>query len=52
MSNMQLTTDYVLTRGVAEILPTKEGLKKLMESRKISLYEGFTPPAHHCTSAT
>ena len=43
MSNMQLTTDYVLTRGVAEILPTKEGLKKLMESRKISLYEGFDP---------
>jgi len=40
---MQLTTDYVLTRGVAEILPTKEGLKKLMESRKISLYEGFDP---------
>ena len=42
MSNM-LTTDYVLTRGVEQILPTKQGLAKLMATRKISLYEGFDP---------
>jgi hypothetical protein len=46
---MQLTTDQVLTRGVEQILPTKEGLAKLMESRKITLYQGFDPtsPALH-----
>ncbi|OIN89543.1 tyrosine--tRNA ligase [Candidatus Beckwithbacteria bacterium CG1_02_47_37] len=38
-----LTTDYVLTRGVEQILPTKQGLAKLMATRKISLYEGFDP---------
>ncbi|OGM04467.1 tyrosine--tRNA ligase [Candidatus Woesebacteria bacterium GWC1_42_13] len=35
--------DYVLTRGVAEILPSKDGLKELMSSRKIKLYQGFDP---------
>ena len=40
---MQLTTDFVLTRGVERVLPTKEGLAKLMETKKISLYEGFDP---------
>src|SRR3989304_9299476 len=33
----------VLTRGVAEVLPSKEGLEKLMSSRKIKLYQGFDP---------
>jgi len=32
-----------LTRGVEQILPDTEGLKKLMESRKITLYQGFDP---------
>ena len=40
---MQLTTDYILTRGVEQVLPSREGLKKLMESRKITLYQGFDP---------
>jgi tyrosyl-tRNA synthetase len=35
--------DEVLTRGVAEILPSKDGLKKLMEGKKITLYQGFDP---------
>ena len=33
----------VLTRGVAQILPNKEGLAKLMAKRKITLYQGFDP---------
>lgn len=40
---MKLTTDEVLTRGVAEILPTKKALTLLMESKKITLYQGFDP---------
>ncbi|MEK7622237.1 MAG: tyrosine--tRNA ligase [Patescibacteria group bacterium] len=40
---MQLTTDFVLTRGVAQILPTKQGLADLMAKRKITLYQGFDP---------
>lgn len=32
-----------LTRRVEKILPTKEGLKKLMESKKIRAYQGFDP---------
>ncbi|OGM28856.1 tyrosine--tRNA ligase [Candidatus Woesebacteria bacterium RIFCSPHIGHO2_01_FULL_41_10] len=35
--------DTLLSRGVAEILPSKEGLKKLMSERKIKLYQGFDP---------
>ena len=35
--------DEVLTRGVEQILPNKEGLKKLMTERKITLYQGFDP---------
>lgn len=38
-----LNIDYVLTRGVAQILPSKEELKKLMGKRKITLYQGFDP---------
>ncbi len=35
--------DEILTRGVSEVLPTKEGLAKLMQERKITLYQGFDP---------
>ena len=37
------TLDYVLTRGVDQILPSKEGLKKLLKEKKITLYQGFDP---------
>lgn len=35
--------DEVLTRGVAQILPDKQGLHELMAKRKIKLYQGFDP---------
>jgi len=35
----------VLERGVEEVLPSKEGLEKLMSQRKITLYQGFDPTA-------
>ncbi|HJX59575.1 tyrosine--tRNA ligase [Candidatus Woesebacteria bacterium RBG_19FT_COMBO_47_8] len=35
--------DEVLTRGVAEILPSKEGLAKIMAKGPITLYQGFDP---------
>ena len=35
--------DKVLTRGVEQVLPDKEGLKKLMQKRQITLYQGFDP---------
>ena len=35
--------DEILTRRVANVLPTKDGLKKLMQSKKIRLYQGFDP---------
>ena len=35
----------VLTRGVQDVLPTKEGLASLMAKRKIKLYQGFDPSA-------
>lgn len=35
----------VLTRGVEQILPTREGLARLMEKKKITLYQGFDPTA-------
>ena len=38
-----MTTDEVLTRGVAQILPSKEALASLMSSKKIKLYQGFDP---------
>lgn len=37
------TIDEVLTRGVAQILPDKEGLASLMGKKKITLYQGFDP---------
>jgi tyrosyl-tRNA synthetase len=33
----------VLTRGVAQVLPSKDGLAKLMAKKKIKLYQGFDP---------
>jgi tyrosyl-tRNA synthetase len=33
----------VLTRGVQEILPSKEALIKLLSERTITLYQGFDP---------
>ena len=38
-----LTIDEVLTRGVAEVLPSKESLKELMGKKKIRLYLGIDP---------
>ncbi len=35
--------DEVLTRGVADILPSKKGLADLMAKKKITLYQGFDP---------
>lgn len=46
---MTLTTEQVLTRGVAEILPKKETLAALMEQRKIRLYLGIDPTGAHLT---
>ncbi len=37
------TVDEILTRGVTKVLPTKAGLKKLMQAKKIRLYQGFDP---------
>ena len=35
--------DEVLTKGVVEVLPDKEGLKKLMQQKRIRLYLGVDP---------
>lgn len=35
--------DNILTRGVSEILPDKDSLKKLLENKKITIYQGFDP---------
>lgn len=42
---MNLSIDEVLSRGVAQILPDKNGLKDLMSTRRIRLYQGFDPSA-------
>ncbi len=42
---MTKTIDEVLERGISQILPDKEKLKNLMQSRKIKLYQGFDPTA-------
>ena len=47
---MKINTDSkkveeVLTRGVEQVLPDKDGLKKLMQSEKIRLYLGVDPTA-------
>lgn len=38
--------ERVLTRGVEQILPNKEGLSNLMRERKITIYQGFDPSSH------
>jgi len=40
-----MTIDEVLSRAVDKVLPSKEGLKKLMEKKKIRLYLGIDPTA-------
>ena len=37
--------EEVLTRGVEQVLPNKDGLKKLIQSKKIRLYLGVDPTA-------
>jgi tyrosyl-tRNA synthetase len=37
------TIDRILTRGVAEVLPNKQGLAQLMTERPIKLYLGIDP---------
>lgn len=49
MTNTQLTTQQVLTRGVAEVLPKKASLEKIMSERKIRLYLGIDPTGAHLT---
>ena len=39
--------EEVLTRGVEEILPSKEALAKLMQKQKIRLYNGIDPTSPH-----
>lgn len=43
MKKTAITPQEVLTRGVAEVLPNREGLQKLMAERKIRLYLGIDP---------
>ncbi len=38
-----LSVSSALTRGVDKILPSKEGLARLMAKKKITLYQGFDP---------
>ncbi|HKY74122.1 MAG TPA: tyrosine--tRNA ligase [Patescibacteria group bacterium] len=40
---MNNTTEEVLTRGVEQVLPTKEGLANLMGKKKIRVYLGIDP---------
>ncbi len=37
--------EKILTRGVKTVLPSKDGLNKLMTKRKITVYQGFDPSA-------
>lgn len=43
MPNNTLTTNEVLTRGVAKILPSKKSLEELMNQKKIRVYLGIDP---------
>lgn len=38
-----MTNNALLTRRVAKVLPNKEGLEKLLASKKIRLYQGVDP---------
>lgn len=44
-----ITTDEALTRGVAEILPSKKSLEELMNKKKIRLYLGIDPTGDQLT---
>lgn len=37
--------ESAVTRGVAQVLPTKEGLMNILKEKKIRLYQGFDPSA-------
>lgn len=41
--NKKITTEQVLSRGVAEILPSKKSLAELMEKKRIRLFLGIDP---------
>ena len=41
--NQAMQSKDLLTRRVANILPTKDGLADLMDKKKIRLYQGFDP---------
>ena len=43
MSEIDQEIDKILTRGVVNILPTKNELATLMAKKKITLYQGFDP---------
>lgn len=43
MEKTQLTVEHVLSRGVAEVLPGADTLKKLMNEKKIRVYLGIDP---------
>lgn len=43
MSNKNPEIEKVLTRGVADVLPTKKDLTALLSKKKITLYQGFDP---------
>lgn len=45
----QLSTDTVLTRGVAQVLPDTDSLASLMEKRTIRVYLGIDPTGFHLT---
>ncbi|NCN87749.1 MAG: tyrosine--tRNA ligase [Candidatus Pacebacteria bacterium] len=45
----QLSTDTVLTRGVAQVLPDTDSLSSLMEKRTIRVYLGIDPTGFHLT---
>ena len=48
MSN-QLSTQSVLSRGVAQVLPDTDSLVSLMEKRKIRVYLGIDPTGNYLT---
>lgn len=39
----RMTIDDLLTRGVADILPDKDSLRKLASKKKLRVYQGFDP---------
>lgn len=49
MNTDEKQIDAILTRGVAEILPKKETLKKLLQEKRIKLYLGIDPTGNALT---